>query len=213
MKTFHQFGWVVAAILALFLVFLMAAGFQDSTTKIGVVDLAKLLDSSEMSKDSTSSLTAAQKVREDMLGFLDTYKVASAEQVIKLKNLSLKAKLSEPEKTELETLKADIMRTDQKYKELLQKANPTPDEQSLLTDYASRARSNQATVQRLWEEFKKELDDKLRLESQAVLDKARLSIQEVSKAGGYTAVFDQRIAPYGTNDLTEAALKAMNAKK
>lgn len=210
MNNLHKLSWVVAAAaVGLFL----AGGFQDSQTKIGVVDLGKILDNSDVSKKNTSDLQAMRSAREGLLQFLDTYKVASADQILRLKDLSIKASPTAAEKQELENIKAEVMKTDAKYKELLQKANPTPDEQTLLNDYGARARANDVTNQRLFNEFNKEWEDKVREQSQVVLEKARQSVQEVAKAGGYSAVFDLRVAPYGANDLTDAAMKAMNAKK
>ena len=70
---------------------------------------------------------------------------------------------------------------------------------------------NQA--QRWLREFTQELQawaDKQKLSS---LDRARAALTEVGKAQGFTVIFEVGVAPYGANDLTDAALKAMNAKK
>jgi hypothetical protein len=45
------------------------------------------------------------------------------------------------------------------------------------------------------------------------LERARGAVQDVAKAQAFTVVFEIGIAPYGANDVTDAALQAMNAKK
>jgi Skp family chaperone for outer membrane proteins len=210
MNKFYKLGWLFAAAFG---GILLAGGFQDPQMKIAVVDLGKIIDTSEVSKDGTAKLQAAKRAREDFLTFLDTYKVASSEQIIKLKDLSLKPTLTAAEKTELDAIKADILKTDEKYKGFLQKKDLSADEQTLFNDYTARARASEMTVERLFKEFDNDWQNQVRDQTQQVVEKARLSVSEVAKAGGYSLVFDVRVTPYGANDLTDASMKAMNAKK
>jgi Skp family chaperone for outer membrane proteins len=69
------------------------------------------------------------------------------------------------------------------------------------------------TEPRWYQEFTGDLQewsDKHHLDN---LNKARDAVASVAKAQGYTLVFDKSVAPYGANDLTDAALQAMNAQK
>ncbi|MFY9233197.1 MAG: OmpH family outer membrane protein [Fimbriimonadaceae bacterium] len=213
MQKIYILGSVIAVAVVGAALFMFAAGFQDSATKIGVVDLGKVVEMSDMTKQLQSDLQGMVRARNDLLVFLDTNKVASQEQTLKLKELWLKTTTTAAEKTELDAVKAAVLKSYQKYLELQQKPSPTTDETTLLNEFGARVRANALTVQRLDGEFAQEMQDKRRELLQKVVDKARLSVQEVAKAGAYSAVFDIQVAPYGANDLTEATMKAMNAKK
>lgn len=210
MMKLHKLGWVVAAALV---ALLALAGFQDSQTKMAVVDLGKVVEKSDLTQVKQSELAGMARSRNELLVFLDSNKVASQEQTIKLKALWLKINPTPAEKTELDNLKAEVKKSYDKYQELQQKSSPTTDEQTLLNEFGARVRANAMTVQRFDTEFTQEMQDKRRDLLQQVVDKARLAVQDVAKAGGYSIVLDVQVAPYGANDLTEATMKAMNAKK
>lgn len=210
MMKLHKLGWVVVvALVAL----LAIAGFQDTQTKMAVVDLGKVVEKSDLTQVKQAELAGMARSRNDLLIFLDSNKVASQEQTIKLKASWLKINPTPAEKTELDGLKSEVKKSYDKYQELQQKASPTTDEQTLLNEFGARVRANAMTVQRLDGEFTQEMQDKRRELLQEVVDKARLAVQDVAKAGGYGIVLDVQVAPYGANDLTEATMKAMNAKK
>lgn len=41
---------------------------------------------------------------------------------------------------------------------------------------------------------------------------AKAALQEVAKKGGYTVILNGQVAPYGANDITDEAIKALDAK-
>jgi Skp family chaperone for outer membrane proteins len=210
MKKLSIAGWVAAGSLG---ALLFAGGFNQDSQKFAVVDTNKIIELSDLYKDSKAKLEAMNKSRTDVIVFLATYRVASAEQVLRLKDLSVKTNATQPEKDELNKIKNDIMAADKKWRELQQKPNPAPDDTTLLRDYQDRANRTDATVDRLRDDFSQELQNYQRQQMVALQDSARAAIQSAAKAAGYTLVFDQTMVPYGANDLTDAALKAMNAKK
>jgi outer membrane protein len=192
---------------------LAASGFQDTGAKIGVVDISTVVEKSEFGKKNQEDFNAMKSAREGVLEFIDTYRVLTNEQALKLKELSLKANPTAAEKAELETLKATIIASDKKSKELIQKPTLTPEERTLMQDYAQRSQTMEQVAQRWFRDFTNEMQEWANNQKAASIERARTSIAEVGKAGSYTIVFETGIAPYGANDLTDAALKAMNAKK
>lgn len=209
MKSFALMGWVVAAALGAVVV---TSGFQDSQNKFAVVDMQKVIEKSDLNTQNKATFEQMKKIREDLLVFLDTYRVASSEQIVRLKELSLKVSANAVEKAELEKIKNDIIESDKKWKSLQQKPQPTPDDATQLREFSDRANRNDVTAQRFLQEFSTEMQKWLEQQGIASNEKARSSVQQTAKAAGYTVVFDQRFAPYAANDLTEAALKSMNAK-
>lgn len=190
-----------------------AGGFQGSDIKIGVVDISDVVEESEFGKKNQADFNEMKAAREGVLEFIDTYRVLTNEQALKLRELSLKANASASEKAELETLKANVIASDKKSKELGQKATLTPEDRTLVQDFAQRSQTMEQVAQRWFREFTNEMQGWADKQKAYSIERARTSIQEVAKQGGYTIVFESGVAPYGANDITQAALKAMNAKK
>jgi len=97
--------------------------------------------------------------------------------------------------------------------ELATKPNMTPEERTLVEEYARRSQTMNDIAQRWFREFTNEMTEFADKRKLAGLQKASAAINEVSKTQGYTVVFDESTAPYGANDITDASLAAMNAKK
>jgi Skp family chaperone for outer membrane proteins len=210
MTNMNKTGWMIAALL---LGVFAAVGFQDASNKIGIVDISKVVEMSDFGKANQASFNQMKTAREGVLEFIDTYRVLTVEQATRFRDLSIKPTPTAEEKAELERIKADVMAADKKNKELSVKANLTPEDRALIEEYSKRANNMEMTAGRWLREFTNELQgwaDKQKLTS---LDRARAAVQEVAKAQGFTVVFEVGVAPYGANDITDAALKAMNAKK
>ncbi len=181
--------------------------------KVGVVDITKVVEQSDFGKANQQTFGQMKTAREGVLEFVDTYRVLTTEQATRIKDLSIKPTVTAEEKAELERIKAEVMAADKKNKELSTKVNLTPEDRALIQEYSNRANSMENQAQRWLREFTQELQawaDKQKLSS---LDRARAALTEVGKAQGFTVIFEVGVAPYGANDLTDAALKAMNAKK
>ncbi|MFN8219987.1 MAG: OmpH family outer membrane protein [Fimbriimonadales bacterium] len=207
---FHRLGWVIAAALA---GIILGSGFQGSTEKSGIVDVAKIVEQSDYGKQNQDTFNKMKAAREGVLEFIDQYRVLTNEQAIRIKDLSVKDPRKPEEQAELDRIKSEVVLADKKSKELSTKTNLTPEERTLMQDYATRSQNMEQLAQRWFREFTTELQAWTDKQKLASIDRARAAIQEVAKAQGFTIVFEVGVAPYGANDLTDAALKAMNAKK
>src|SRR5579862_9609775 len=131
LTTFDRLGWIVAAsILGL----IVACGFQGSMDKIASVDLASMVDSSDLGKSNTAALNLMRTSREDLLKFIDENRVLTADQVKNLRTLWLKENPTNGDKASIEALKAEIVAQAKKNIDLGQKPNLTPEERSLLQE-------------------------------------------------------------------------------
>jgi Skp family chaperone for outer membrane proteins len=207
---FLQLGWVF---FATFAGIALAGGFQDKTDKIGVVDITKVVEQSDFGKQNQEAFAKMKKSREDLLEFIDTYRVLTNEEAQQLKDLSLKATRTKEEDAKVERIKADIVARNKKMNELSTKTTLTNEERPLLEEYARQSQTMNDVAQRWFREFTADMGDwadKQKLES---ITRARAAIQEVAKQQGYTVVFELGVAPYGASDVSDAALVAMNAKK
>lgn len=208
--TFDQLGWALAAAFA---GIMLAGGFQVSSDKSGVVDIAKVVEQSTYGKSNQVQFAALKAAREGLLEFIDQTRVLTTEQALRLRELNLKEAMNEADKAESERIRADVLASAKKLQELSAKPDLTAEERTLMDEYAKRGQTMNVTAQRWYGEFTDEMQtwaDKRKLES---VQKARDAIQQVAKAQGFTIVFEVGVAPYGANDLTDAALQAMNAAK
>ncbi len=205
-----KLGWLVAALL---LGVMLGTGFQEGPLKFAVADITSVVENSDFGKKNQGDFKAMKDAREALLAFIDQYRILSVQQASELKLLSLKVPLTAEEKAKLERIKADVIAAKKKSDEIVQKQNLTPEDRKLLDEMGNQAAAMEQTAQEWLREFTNELQawaDSKKLES---LNRARAAVQEVGKAQGFTLVFELGIAPYGANDITDASLKAMNAKK
>jgi len=192
---------------------LFATGFQGSEGKMAVVDISQVVEQSDFGKKNQEDFNAMKAAREGVLEFIDQYRVLTNEQALKLKELSLKPNATAAEKAELETLKNTVKLSETKSKELSIKNPLTPEERTLMQEFAQRSQMMETVAQRWFRDFTNEMQQWADKQKVASIERARQCVNEVAKAGGYSIVLESGVAPYGANDLTQAALKAMNAKK
>jgi Skp family chaperone for outer membrane proteins len=203
-------GWIVAAVLG---GVMLGTGFQSADIKMGVVDIASVVERSQLGKKNQSDFAAMKAAREGVLEFIDDHRVLTNEQAIKFRDLSIKMNRNAGENAELEKLKADIIASDKNAKALSVKQNLTAEERGLMQEYSNRAQSMEQLAQRWYREFTSEMQtwaDKQKADS---LDKARKAIQLVGKQQGYTIILESGVAPYCANDISDAALKALDEQK
>jgi Skp family chaperone for outer membrane proteins len=205
-----QLGWIAAAGLAGILI---AGGFQPETNKFAVVDIAQVIEKSAYGKASQATFDNMKAARQGVLEFLDVNQIATPEQIKQLKDLSIKDKPTAEDKATLDKLKKDIQAAKEKHFQLMQKASPTDEERSLLALYTERSNAARNLMQPMYNEFTKEMQAWADDQKLASVNRARGAIADAAKAQGFTVVYEVGVVPYCANDLTEAALKAMDAKK
>ncbi len=206
---FLQLGWVAAAALGILMV---AGGFQSPSDKVAVVDIPQLVDQSDFGKGNQQTRQAMKAAREQILEFIDTNRVLTLEQAQKIKDLSLKTAPTPEEKAQLETVKAEVNVANKKWQELSTRASLTPEERTMIEEYARRSQTMTEVEKRWFQEFSTEMETWDNKQNVAGLEKARTAISAAAKAQGFGLVFEVSVAPYGANDLTAAALQAMNGK-
>jgi Skp family chaperone for outer membrane proteins len=192
---------------------MVGAGMQSQTLKIGVVDWQRVFNESDHARAQDETFRAYAKRREDALRFLESYKVMDPKTLPKFRDLSLKDSLSGGEKTELDRIKTDAIAADKKYRDLQTKSQPNAEELKQLEEFNSRGRTAQNLLVNWAQGFDEDLrqmQGKLRSET---LVKVRKAVKDVGAKEGYTVVFVNEVAPYAANDLTEAALKAVNSQR
>lgn len=202
-------GWVVAAGLA---VVAATAGFQGSTTKIGVVDMTQVFNDSDFAKSQVDSLKALGQARQDMLQFVDSYRTFTPEQATRFHDLSIKPVPTPAEKTELDTIKKAVQTADSRLKDLQQKTSLTPAETTEMAELSRRVQTTGDVAQKWSRDANDEVEKYQQKLQKDTLDKVREAVKQVGQTGSYTIIFVTDVAPYGANNVTADALKVMNKK-
>lgn len=203
-----KLGWVAAAAL---IGIVVASGFQDTSLKIAVVDIAQVVEKSNLGKSNQAIFANMKKNREDFLQFIDDNRVLTSEQAQELRALWLKDAPTAEEKTRMERIKADVVASYKKWNEIGSQTKAlTAEDRTLLDEYAKRGQAMELLARRLFNDFTNEMQAWADKQKVASIDKARTAIQGIAKTQGYTIVFEVGVAPYGANDLTQPALAAMN---
>lgn len=207
---FLQLGWLLFATVAIIAV---AGGFQAPAEKLGVADITQLVDNSDFGKQVKGDYQRMKTARESVLEFIDANRVLTLEQATRIRDLNLKPTLTDAEKAELETVKAEVIAANKKWTELATKKNLTPEDRTLLDEYADRSQKMNDLGNRWVRQFTSDMDTWLDGQKVESMKRARAAIQQVAKEQSYTLVLESGVAPYGANDVTTAALAAMNAQK
>jgi Skp family chaperone for outer membrane proteins len=205
-----KLGWVIAAALAAVMV---GSGFQGPNQKIGVVDMGRVFRESQYYKTQLDTLRSLANARQDVLEFVRTYPVFTPEQATRFKELSMKGgTISAADKGELEKIKKDVIEANKKYNALNTKTNPTPEEVAQLKEFVSRTQAMTTTLDRWAREFQDEFDSAQDKAQKDAIDRVKAAVTEIGTKQGFSLVLSQDAAPYGANDLTAEALKAMDKK-
>jgi len=208
----HRMGWAVSGALALVLAGMVGSGFQAQAPKFGSVDLAKVFTDSDMRKTLDSQLRTLGENRKGVLDFLAAYRAITSEDAIKFHDLSIKDNQSAADKAEIERIQSAAKATDQKYRDLQTKPNPTDAEKTQLNEFTTRVQNNTALIQKYQEEFSDDVQQRSQKMRSDTLDKVKAAVADVAKKQGYTVILSDESAPYTANDVTAEALAAMNKK-
>lgn len=201
------------AVFAVVVLALVAAlGFQSSQSKFGVINIDKVVFESQLGKRNAGKLDNAVKARQALLDFVETNRVATVEQLQKLRTLALKESPTPAEKTELENVKNEVAKSTREFDLLNQKASPSETERMSLQEYNTRRQNTTAMMQEWSGGFQEELYTLREKMVDDSIKAAEVVIKEVAKKEGYDVVFSSKSALYAANDLTEAVIKALDAK-
>jgi Skp family chaperone for outer membrane proteins len=206
---FDKMGWFVAVAMA---GAMFGMGFKAPGDKVGTVDIMKVFRDSDYAKKENDNLHTMGSARQGIIDLVVQYPVMKTEDAQSFKDLTLKDKPTPDDKASLDRITQSAKDADSQYRALTTKSSPTPTELAALDEFNRRKDQNTKLVQNWRQEFENDissLQDKLRADA---LSKVRDAVAQVAKDQGFSVVFVTDVAPYSANDITDAALKAMNKK-
>lgn len=203
-------GWLVAGALG---AILLTGGFQANQPKFGVVDFNKALQDSTEGKANLTAFEVARDARVAVLTFMSNQRVMTTEQAQSLRALSLRERLTDAERRQLDDLKATVTANTRRFNELSQKAAPTEEERSQLSDFNGRIQATTRLTAQWEQEFDTELGQLRQQITTNTIDRGRAALQELGRREGFSLIFDSNVAPYGANDVTGSLTTAINARR
>lgn len=204
---------VLAAAALLGLGLMSAAGFQDGKDKLGVVDMNKVMNGSKRGAKTRENLQANFRNRTGVLEFLNTNDVATDAQATKLKQLSLKENPSDADKAATESLKEEIKKVAKEYNDLNLKSTPTAEDRTRLDALnVLRNTMKEKILPAMQKDFDEEFGEQNRKMQGELLEAAKAAVKEVAGKKSVTMVFESSVVMFSANDLTDDAIKAMDAK-
>ncbi len=204
---------VVAAAGLIGLALLAASGFQGQPDKFAVVDMNRLMNDSKRGAKVRDSLQSDFRQRAGILDFLNTNDVATQEQANQLKQLTLKDNPTDADKGSVEKIKDDIKKAVKEFNDLNVKSNPTDTDRNRMVEL-NGLRS--AVKEKIIPQMQKDFDDEFNAEKSKMqndlLEAAKAAVKDVAGKKGVTMVFESSVVMFSANDLTDDAIKSMNAK-
>ena len=201
-------GWVVAFGLAAVIV---GSGFQGGPQKFGVVDLERVIRDSRLAVELGETLNKALTKRQDLLDFMELYKVMTREEAEQLVTFIRKDAPTADDTAANEKVKQDIIAASAEY-DRINELQPTEAERKTLMQYGDLLNDTVDRIGVLGAEFQRELQ---MIESEAqnvAVNKAYESSEAIAKRDGYTVVFSRGTAVYAANNVTEEVITHVDSQ-
>ena len=201
-------GWVVAVGLAAVIV---GSGFQGGPQKFGVVDLERVIRDSRLAAELGETLNKALTKRQDLLDFMELYKVMTREEAEQLVTFIRKDAPTADDTAANEKVKQDIIAASAEY-DRINELQPTEAERKTLMQYGDLLNDTVDRIGVLGAEFQRELQ---MIESEAqnvAVNKAYESSEAIAKRDGYTVVFSRGTAVYAANNVTEEVITHVDSQ-
>ena len=206
----EKLGWPVAAALAGAMAMAALSGFQASPAlKFATVDIGRVFDGSTLAAQNTETLQNAQKARAAALEFINRNRAMDPNDARKFAELSIKPTPTAVDTAEIARLRAAGEAATAARGALMTKNPPTDADKTALSDYGTKASTNQSLLQTLQGQYENDLQTMSGDLREKTLDRVRDVVKSLAAKGGYTVVFSTSAAPYAANDLTDDALKAL----
>ena len=188
-------------------------GASEKKGKSGSIDFERVLRESKYGKQKLNELTQQSKSRDELLKFVSMYRSMSSNQAGELRSLILKVSRTPEEEAKLKSLKEKVIDEDTARLQLLQKKDRTPEEQKSISEYSRRIKQNEKTLPQWSREFTEELYRIRQSGIQESVKAAKDALEKVAAKEGYTKVFDSKVLPYSSNDLTNETIKELDNNK
>jgi Skp family chaperone for outer membrane proteins len=206
-----QLGWVLAAATVGVAI---GSGFQEKTKKTGFIDMQGVYSDSNLKQKNDAKLRNAAQLRQAAFDFLKLNPEFTDDQLARYKVLATKEAPTPAETAELTKIKTAVQTATNQFEDLRKKPNPSAADLKTLDTLGALNDSNKKAEAAWGQEFTQQLDTMQSDLNLASLDAIKAAIAQVAKPQGYTLVFRENVAIYGSNNLGPEVKKIVdkNAK-
>lgn len=201
----------LAIFAAFFLGMFALTAWQNNVQKFGVVNLGDVAERSKLGQREKKEFENLRTKYGGLIQFLNTNKVLAREDVQKMVDLWNKEKPTAAETQQLEALKTKAQTQSEELRRLISVLNPTAEQQTRIRELSGMSQGTEDMLPQLDNMLGTAMQQRANAKQQEVLEKARAALQKVGKRDGFTMVFESQVAIYGATDLTDEALKTMDA--
>ncbi|MDQ2986093.1 MAG: OmpH family outer membrane protein [Armatimonadota bacterium] len=199
-------------VFAAFLLGMFAlTAWEQNTLKLAAVNLGDVAERSKLGQREKKEFETLRTKYGSLIQFLNTNKSIAREDAQKMVDLWNKEKPTPAETQQLEGLKTKGQTQSEELRRLISVLNPSAEQQSRIRELSGMSQATEDLLPQLDGLLGQAMQQRAASKQQEVLEKARAAVQKVGKRDGFTMVFESQVAVYGATDLTDEALKTMDA--
>lgn len=193
---------------------LLALSLSMATAQtFGMVDFERVINESELAKNSLKELENMQRQYNALLQTLQDSLLVTDEERQELMNLFKLPTPTDPQKQRLQAITTTARQRADELSALRQKPNPTETEKAALDRFTQMETKSREALQGMAQQLDQQLQTSLNESRQKVRNEIKSVIAVVAKEKKVTVVFDASGVLFCDNDLTEEVIKRLNAKK
>lgn len=205
----------IAAVLVMSLVLLAllipAALAQAQEPRVGVVDMAKVLEGYKEFQDSDQQYKTFLAERQQQLQERMAVRLLSEEELKEYQNLKAVAAPADEQKKRLEQLRAVAETRENELNTLSRLPSPSEEEKKRLSDLKAVADKSSAEIEQLQKRLSDEINARNKELSEKLNQKIEAALAAVAKDKRVDLILAKDAVLYGGRDLTDEVLTKLNA--
>lgn len=200
-------------VVALALASLAAPGVlaqEPAAPRLGVVDMAKVLEGYKEYQDSDAQYKQFLRDRQQQLQERMSVSLLSEEELREYQNLKAVQAPTEEQKKRLEQLLAVAETRESELNELARLPTPSPEEKQRLDDLRAQADKSSKEIEELQKQLSDEINQRNKELSESLNSKIESALAAVAKEKHVDYILSKDAVLFGGRDLTNDALAKLN---
>jgi Skp family chaperone for outer membrane proteins len=188
-----------------------AAVAQEQALKLGVVDMAKVLDGYKAFKDADAEYKKLLSARQAQLQDRMAVRLLSEEELKEYQNVQAVVAPSEEQKKRMEQLRAVAQTREDELTGLQRVASPTDEQKKRLTELQTLGDKSSQEISTLQQRLSDEINQRNKELSEQLNKKIEAALEAVAKEKRMDYILAKDAVLYGGRDLTDEVLAKLNA--
>jgi Skp family chaperone for outer membrane proteins len=197
--------------LVLLALLIPAALAQAQEPRVGVVDMAKVLEGYKEFQDSDQQYKTFLAERQQQLQERMAVRLLSEEELKEYQNLKAVAAPADEQKKRLEQLRAVAETRENELNTLSRLPSPSEEEKKRLSDLKAVADKSSAEIEQLQKRLSDEINARNKELSEKLNQKIEAALAAVAKDKRVDLILAKDAVLYGGRDLTDEVLTKLNA--